>query len=115
MKLTEKMSPYTLPPRPGKDDPLTAITLTMVAARSAAIASTSGATTAKNSCRSLHALCGVAARVDRRNPAVGIEHQPDRKRDRVLSASEIAALWRLMPGTATSTPSYDCFCRAAAA
>jgi integrase len=80
--------------------PLTAITLTMVAARSAAIASTSGATTAKNSCRSLHAFfvwCSLRGLIDR-NPAVGIEHQPDRKRDRVLSASEIAALWQATAG-----------------
>ena len=80
--------------------PLAAITPAMVGTRCTAIAAASGATTAKNSCRSLHAFfvwCLRRNLVDS-NPAVGIEHQPDRKRSRVLSASEIAALWAATAG-----------------
>ena len=80
--------------------PLTAITLAMVAARSAAIARDSGATTAKNSWRSAHAffLWCLKRGLIERNPAVGVEHRPDRRRDRVLTASELRALWLATAG-----------------
>ena len=69
--------------------PLTAITLAIVSTRTAAIAVESGATTAKNSWRSLHALLVWCIRhgLISSNPAVGIELLPDRKRDRILSAT----------------------------
>jgi integrase len=72
----------------------------MVAARSAAIAKDSGATTAKNSWRSAHAffLWCLKRGLIERNPAVGVEHRPDRKRDRVPTASELRALWLATAG-----------------
>jgi integrase len=80
--------------------PLSAITLATISARSAKIAADSGATTAKNSWRSLHAFFVWCCRrgLVSSNPAIGVEHRPDRKRDRVLSASEIAALWQATSG-----------------
>jgi integrase len=80
--------------------PLTGITLATISARSAKIAVDSGATTAKNSWRSLHAFFVWCCRrgFTSSNPAVGVEHRPDRKRDRVLNASEIAALWQATAG-----------------
>ena len=64
--------------------PLGAITMAMVTAVGAAIARDSGLTTAKNSWRSLHAFFGWALKqgLIERNPAVGVEHPPDRKRER---------------------------------
>ena len=72
----------------------------MVAAAGAAIAKDSGPTTAKNAWRSLHAFMAWALRqgLIERNPAVGVEHPPDRKRERVLTASEIRALWQATAG-----------------
>jgi integrase len=80
--------------------PLTAITHVMVAARAATIATDSGHTTSKNACRSAHAFFSWCNRrgLISGNPAVGIEHRPDRKRDRILSASELAALWQATAG-----------------
>jgi integrase len=80
--------------------PLRAITLAMVTTRCAAITTNSGATTAKNSWRSLHAFFDWALRqgLVERNPAVGVELPPDRKRDRILTASELRALWQATEG-----------------
>ena len=80
--------------------PLSAITPAIVSARCAAIAAGSGATTAKNSWRSTRAFFFWAVRqgLMERNPAVGIEHSPDRKRDRILTASELRAVWQATAG-----------------
>ena len=82
--------------------PLSSITMPMVAAVGAAIAKDSGSTTAKNAWRSLHAFMAWALRqgLIERNPAVGVQHPADRKRERLLTASEIRALWQAtaMPG-----------------
>jgi integrase len=80
--------------------PLPAITPAMVSARCAAITAASGATTAKNSWRSAHAFFFWAVRqgLMERNPAVGVEHAPDRKRDRLLTATEIRAVWQATAG-----------------
>jgi integrase len=90
--------------------PLSAVTLAMVTARNAAIAKGSGTTTAKNAWRSLHAFMSWAVRqglIDR-NPAVGVEHPPDRKRARVLSAAEIKAVW---DATADNADDYSAIVR----
>ena len=76
------------------------ITPAMVATRYAAIAAGSGSTTANNAWRSLHAFLDWALRqglIDR-NPAVGTERAPDRKRDRILNATEIKAIWEATGG-----------------
>jgi integrase len=80
--------------------PLTAITMVTISARCAAIAAESGATTAKNSWRSVHAFFVWCLRrgLISSNPAVGVEHRPDRKRDRVLTASELRAVWSATSG-----------------
>jgi integrase len=80
--------------------PLRQITPAMVATRYAAIAAGSGSTTANNSWRSLHAFLDWALRqslIDR-NPAVGTERAPDRRRDRILNATEIKAIWEATGG-----------------
>jgi integrase len=80
--------------------PLSAITPAMVSARCAAIAASSGGATAKNSWRSLHAFFFWAVRqgLMERNPAVGIQHPPDHKRDRILTASELRTVWEATAG-----------------
>jgi integrase len=60
-----------------------------------------GHAVANNSWRSLSAFFGWSMRqgfVDR-NPCLGVERYPDRKRDRVLSAGEIRALWAATEGS----------------
>jgi integrase len=82
--------------RPLHRHQLRRITPALVSARYEAIAAESGATTANNSWRSLHAFfdwCLRQALLDR-NPAMGVERRKDNKRDRVLSATEIKALWQ---------------------
>ena len=76
--------------------PLAALTVALVATRDAAIATECGFTAARNAGRSLHAFlawCFKRGLIDR-NPAAGIEHRPPRRRNRVLAADEIGALWR---------------------
>ena len=41
---------------------------------------------------------GAPSGLIERNPAVGVEHPPDRKRERVLTATEIRALWQATAG-----------------
>jgi integrase len=81
--------------------PLAALTVALVASCDAAIAAERGGAAARNAGRSLHAFltwCFKRGLVDR-NPAAGLEHRSPRRRDRVLAADEIGALWR-----ATTTP-----------
>jgi integrase len=80
--------------------PLRNITPAMVASRYAAIAAGSGATTANNTWRSLHAFLDWALRQGQleRNPAVGLERRPDRKRSRILTADELKAAWQATEG-----------------
>ena len=80
--------------------PLGAITMAMVTAVGTAIARDGRLTTAKNSWRSLHAFFSWALKqgLIERNPAVGVEHPPDRTRERVLTASEIRSLWQATAG-----------------
>jgi integrase len=80
--------------------PLRAITPVMVATRYGTIAKTSGATTATNVWRALHAFLGWSMRqgyLDR-NPAIGVERRPICARSRVLSADEIKAIWAATKG-----------------
>jgi integrase len=79
---------------------LRAIAPAMVATRYAAITANSGATTANNVWRSLHAFLtwGMQQGYLDRNPAVGVQRRRDRKRDRVLTASELKALWQATEG-----------------
>jgi integrase len=86
--------------KPLHTHPLRNITPAMVATRYAAIAAVSGLTTANNSWRSLHAFFDWALRqgLVERNPAIGVERAPDRKRDRVLTAAEIKAVWQATAG-----------------
>jgi integrase len=80
--------------------PLAAITTAMVSARCAAITVNNGATTAKNVWRSLHAFFHWALRqgLMERNPAAGVEHAPERRRTRLLTATEIRAVWQATNG-----------------
>jgi integrase len=81
--------------------PLRAITPAMVASRYAGIATASGPGAANNVLRSLHAFCDWALRHGylERNPAAGVERRPGKKRERVLTASEIKAIWQATAGT----------------
>ena len=75
--------------------PLRKISPASVSARYEAIAAECGAATANNSWRSLHAFLDWCLRqnlIDR-NPAIAVERRKDRKRDRVLDAREIKAIW----------------------
>jgi integrase len=80
--------------------PLRLITTPDVTARHLAIASASGRTSATNVLRSLSALFEWALRqgLVERNPALGVARFPDRKRDRVLSAFELRAIWDATAG-----------------
>src|SRR5262245_37087739 len=75
--------------------PLRLVTTPDVTARHLAIANASGRTTATNVLRSLSAFFDWALRqgLVERNPCLGVERFPDRRRDRVLSAAEIKAVW----------------------
>ena len=85
--------------------PLHRIPLRLVSARDVndrhlAIATESGRTTATNTLRSLSAFftwAELQGLVDK-NPCRGVERFLDRKRDRVLSASEIKAIWDATSG-----------------
>ena len=80
--------------------PLRQVAAGDVSARYLTLANTAGRTTATNAWRSLSALFAWGMRqglVDR-NPCLGVERFPDRKRDRVLSAAEIKAVWDATSG-----------------
>jgi integrase len=81
--------------------PLRLITTPDVTARHLAIASTSGRTAATNVLRSLSAFFDWALRqgLVERNPCLGVERFPDRRRDRVLNAAEIKAVWDATAGS----------------
>jgi integrase len=72
----------------------------MVASRYGTLAKASGATTATNVWRALHAFLvwGMRHGYLDRNPAIGVERRPVRARDRVLSADEIRAVWAATEG-----------------
>jgi integrase len=76
------------------------VTTRDVSARYLAIAEGNGRTTATNSWRSLSAFFDWALRLGliERNPCPGVERFPDRKRNRVLSAAEIKAVWDATAG-----------------
>src|SRR5262245_3508634 len=80
--------------------PLQLVTIRDVSARYLAIANDSGRTTATNCWRSLSAFFDWCVRqgLIERNPALGVERFPDRKRDRVLAAHEIKAIWDATAG-----------------
>jgi len=80
--------------------PLRTVTARDVNARYLAVAKDSGRTTATNSWRSLSAFFGWCLRqgLVERNPTLGVERFPDRKRDRVLSAAEIKMVWDATAG-----------------
>ena len=80
--------------------PLRLITTPDVTARHLVIASASGRTAATNVLRSLSAFFDWALRqgLVERNPALGVERFPDRRRDRVLNAAEIKAVWDATSG-----------------
>jgi integrase len=80
--------------------PLRLVNTRDVSARYQAIASDSGRTTANNSLRSLSAFFAWALRLGlvERNPCLGVERFPDRKRDRVLSAADIKVVWDATAG-----------------
>jgi integrase len=75
--------------------PLRQVVAGDASARYLTIANSSGRTTATNSCRSLSAFFSWCMRqgLVNRNPCLGVERFPDRKRDRVLTAAEIKAVW----------------------
>jgi integrase len=81
--------------------PLRLIGVREVNGRYLALADTSGRTTATNSWRSLSAFFAWCMRqgLIERNPCLGVERFPDRKRDRVLSATEIKAVWNATAGS----------------
>jgi integrase len=81
--------------------PLRLVKVSDVSARYLAIANTSGRTTATNSWRSLAAFFDWCLRqgLIERNPCLGVERFADRKRDRVLSAAEIKAIWDATSGS----------------
>jgi len=81
--------------------PLRLITTPDVTARHLAIASINGRATATNVLRSLSALFSWALRqgLVERNCCLGVERFPDRKRDRVLSAAELKAIWDATSGS----------------
>jgi integrase len=80
--------------------PLRLVAIRDVSARYLTIADTNGRTTATNSWRSLSAFFDWCLRqgLTERNPCLGVERFPDRKRDRVLSAAEIKAVWDATAG-----------------
>jgi integrase len=80
--------------------PLRQVAVPDVNARYLAIANTSGQTTATNACRSLSAFFAWCVRqgLAERNPCLGVERFPNRKRERVLSAAEIKAVWDATSG-----------------
>jgi integrase len=80
--------------------PLRLVSTRDVSARFLAIANDAGRTTANNALRSLSAFFGWALRqgLIERNPCLGVERFPDRKRDRVLDATEIKAVWDATAG-----------------
>jgi integrase len=80
--------------------PLRLVAVRDVSARYLAIANASGRTTATNAWRSLSAFFDWCVRQGllERNPCLGVERFPDRKRDRVLSAAEIKAVWDATAG-----------------
>lgn len=81
--------------RPLHGHPLRKISPASVSAHYEAIAAECGGATANNSWRSLHAFLDWCLRqnlIDR-NPAIAVERRKDRKRDRVLDAREIKAVW----------------------
>src|SRR5262245_16110777 len=80
--------------------PLRLITTPDVTARHLAIANASGRTAATNVLRSLSAFFDWSLRqglVDR-NPCLGVERFPDSRRDRVLNAAELKAIWDATTG-----------------
>src|SRR6516164_476610 len=81
--------------------PLRLVTARDVSARYLAIASTKGRTTATNALRALSAFFDRALRqgLIERNPCLGVERFDVRKRDRVLTAAEIKALWDATSGS----------------
>src|SRR5262245_50865787 len=80
--------------------PLRLVTARDVTARYLAVAGENGRTTANNSLRSLSAFFAWCFRqgLIERNPCLGVERFPDNKRDRVLSAAEIKAVWDATAG-----------------
>lgn len=81
--------------------PLRLVTTRDVTDRHLAIAAESGRTTATNTLRSLSAFftwAELQGLIDK-NPCRGVECFPDRKRDRVLSAVEIKAVWDATAGS----------------
>jgi integrase len=80
--------------------PLRQVATGEVAARYLKLADTVGRTTATNAWRSLSAFFawGMRQGLADRNPCLGVERFPDRKRDRVLSAGEIKTLWSATAG-----------------
>jgi integrase len=81
--------------------PLRLISTPDVSERHLAIANASGRTAATNVLRSLSAFFDWSLRQGRveRNPCLGVERFPDRRRDRVLNAAEIKAVWDATAGT----------------
>jgi integrase len=86
--------------RPLHHIPLRQVIAGDVSTRYLTLANTAGRTTATNSWRSLSAFFSWCMRqgVVDRNPCLGVERFPDRKRDRVLSAAEIKAVWDATSG-----------------
>ena len=80
--------------------PLRLITTPDVTARHLAIANASGRTAATNVLRSLSAFFDWSLRqgLVERNPCLGVERFPDRRRDRVLNAAELKAIWDATAG-----------------
>jgi integrase len=80
--------------------PLRLVTTRDVGARYLTIANHNGRTTATNAMRALSAFFDWCLRqgLVERNPCLGVERFPVRKRDRVLNAAEIKALWDATSG-----------------
>ena len=86
--------------KPLHSTPLRQVAAGDVSARYLKLGDTVGSTTADNAWRSLSAFFSWAMRqglIDR-NPALGTERFPSRKRTRVLSAAEIKAVWDATSG-----------------
>src|SRR5262249_47798593 len=81
--------------------PLRLVTTRDVNTRYLGIATKGGRPTATNALRSLSAFFGWCMRqgLIEHNPCLGVERFPDRKRDRVLSAAEIKAVWDATSGS----------------
>ena len=96
-ELDRHLSGYFKPLHP---IPLRQVAASDVSARYMTLASTVGGTTANNALRSLSAFFawGMRQALVDRNPCLGTERFPDRKRDRVLTAMEIKALWDATSG-----------------